>query len=172
MKLALAGCLAIVLGLQPSPAPAVSSPERIASVIETILPWAVEGRDIPADPPKPSPALPHRDCGGSFDPEHLPAVVYVTWGLSAEGQHAACNWKYDVTSHRAVPLAADEAAGVAQQIAAGTIPPRERAFFHAVPQRDDRMKVTAGYCWGSASGTFAFRDGKAVLTGELAVHGY
>ena len=96
----------------------------------------------------------------------------MSWQLSAEGQHAACNWKYDVASHRAAPLTPAEADDVARRIAAGTIPPQERAFFHAVPQRDGRLVVTAGYCWGSASGTFALRDGKAVLTGELVIHGY
>jgi hypothetical protein len=168
------GCvsLAIVLGLQPSLAPAAASPERVASVIETFLRWAVEGKELPADPPQSPPALPHRDCGGRLDPEHLPAVVYVTWGLSAEGQHAACNWRYDVASHHATPLTPAEAGDVAQRISAGTVPPEERAFFHTVAQRDGRLAVTAGYCWGSASGTFSFSADKAVLTGPLAVHGY
>jgi len=172
MTLALAGCLAIALGLPPTPAPASSSPERVASVIETFLRWAVEGQELPADPPQPSPALPHRSCGGSLDPEHLPAAVYVSWQLSAEGQHADCNWKYDVASHHAAPLTAAEAKDVAQRISAGTIPPKERAFFHAVPQRNGRLAVTAGYCWGAASGAFAFRADKAVLVGELVIHGY
>ena len=141
-------------------------------MIETFLRWAVEGQELPADPPRATPALPHRSCGGRLDPEHLPATVYVSWQLSAEGQHAACNWKYDVASHRAAPLTPAEATDIAQRISAGTIPTQERAFFHAVPQSDGRLAVTAGYCWGSASGTFAFPAGAAVLTGELAIHGY
>ena len=166
------GCLAIFLGLQPPAAPASSPPERVASVIETLLRWAIEGQELPSDPPQPSPALPHRSCGGRLDPERLPTTVYVSWQISGEGQHAACNWKYDVSSRHAAALTAAEAADVALRITSGTIAPTDRAFFHAVPQRDDRLKVTAGYCWGSASGTFAFRADKAVLVGELAIHGY
>jgi hypothetical protein len=55
---------------------------------------------------------------------------------------------------------------------AGTIGQEERAFFHSVPQSERRLKVSAGYCWGSASGTFAFRADGPVLTGTLTVHGY
>jgi hypothetical protein len=172
MTLALVGCLAIILAAQPVPAPASSPPDRAASVIETFLRWAVEGRDLPADPPAPTPALPHRSCGGRLDPEHLPATIYVSWQLSAEAQHAACNWKYDVASHRAAPLTPAEATDIARRIVAGTVAAQERAFFHAVPKSDGRLAVTAGYCWGSAAGTFAFRADGAVLTGELAIHGY
>lgn len=168
----LLGCLAITLELHASAAPAATSADRIAPVIETFLRWAIEGQDLPADPPRPSPALPHRNCGGRLDPGHLPETVYVSWQLSAEAQHAACNWKYDVASHRASPLTPDETTDVARRISAGTVGPQERAFFHSVPQRDGRLDVTAGYCWGSAKGTFAFRADRAVLIGELALHGY
>ena len=168
----LLGCLTCALVTPALAAPASSSPDRIAPVIETFLRWAIEGQDLPADPPKPAPALPHRSCGGRLDPEHLPGTVYVSWQLSAEAQHAVCNWKYDVASHRAAPLTPAEAAEVSQRISAGSIGPQERAFFHAVPQRDGRLAVTAGYCWGSASGTFAFRADGVVLIGELAIRGY
>ena len=164
--------LALASGLSPLPASAASSPERTAAVIETMLRWAIEGQELPADPPAATPALPHRSCGGLIDPEHLPATVYVSWQLSAEGQHAACNWKYDVASHQATPLTAAEAADVTQRIAAKTIGPQERAFFHTVSRRDGRVDVTAGYCWGSAAGTFAFRDGRPVLNGTLTIRGY
>ena len=164
MTLAFVLNLALVSGLQPPTAP--------APVIEALLGWAVEGREIPADPPTTGPALPHRSCGGLFDPEHLPKIVYVSWDLSAEAQHAACNWKYDVASRHATPLIPAEAAEVAQRIVAGTVRPQERAFFHSVPQRDSRITVTTGYCWGSAKGTFAFRADGPVLVGELVIHGY
>lgn len=163
-------CFAITLGLQP--APAAVPPDRAAAVIEAFVRWAVEGQDLPADPPKAAPALPHRSCGGRLDPAHLPATIYVSWQLSAEAQHAACNWKYDVASHRASPLTPAEAEDVAQRIVAGTIPQQERVFFHAVSQRDGRLSVTAGYCWGSAAGTFVFKPEGAVLVGDLAIHGY
>jgi hypothetical protein len=136
------------------------------------LGWAIEGRELPADPSKAAPALPDRRCGGRFDPAHPPATIYVSWQLSAEAQHAACNWKYDVASHHASPLTPAEAADVSARIVAGTIGPQERAFFHSVPQGQGRLKVSAGYCWGSASGTFAFRADGPVLNGELTVHGY
>jgi len=165
-------CLAMTLGLFPSSVPAAPSSDRAAAVIETFLGWAVEGRDLPADPPAPTPALPHRSCGGHVDPEHLPTTIYVSWQLSAEAQHAACNWKYDVASHRAAPLTPAEAADVAQRIVAGTVPQEQRAFFHSAPKPDGRLAVTAGYCWGSATGTFAFRADRPVLVGELAIHGY
>lgn len=163
---------ALSLGAQRPLAAASASPDRIASVIQTFLRWAIEGQDLPADPPKAAPALPHRSCGGRLDSEHLPETVYVSWQVSGEGQHAACNWKYDTTSHQATPLAPAEAADVASRISAGTIGPQERAFFHSVPKRDGRLAVTAGYCWGSASGTFEFRGGSPVLVGELVIHGY
>jgi hypothetical protein len=147
-------------------------PDRTAPVIEAFLGWAVEGRELPADPPHPAPPLPHRSCGGRLDAEHLPATIYVSWQLSAEAQHAVCNWKYDVASHRASPLTAEEAADVARRIVAGSVGPEARAFFHTVPQRDGRLEVTAGYCWGAARGTFAFPSVGAVLIGELAIHGY
>lgn len=153
-------------------AASATPPERVAAVIETYLSWAVEGKDLPADPPQPAPTLPHRSCAGQLDPQHLPAVIYVSWGLSAEAQHAACNWKYDLAAHHATPLTATETADAAQRIAAGSIPQQERAFFHSVPQRDGRITVTMGYCWGSAKGTFAFKDNGPVLIGELAIHGY
>lgn len=153
MTLALVLSLALVSGLQPSPAP--------ARVIEALLGWAVEGR-----------SLPHRSCGGLLDPEHLPTTIYVAWDLSAEAQHAACNWKYDVASRRATPLTPAEAADVANRIVAGTVAPQERAFFHSVPQRDGALTVTVGYCWGSAKGTFAPRADGTVLVGELVIHGY
>lgn len=172
MRLLVLACLALTLGVQPSPAAPASSPDRVASVIATFLGWAVEGRDLPADPPAPTPALPHRSCGGRLDPEHLPETIYVTWQLSAEAQHAACNWKYDVASHRAMPLTSAEAADVAERIVAGTIPQEQRAFFHSVPKPDGRLAVSAGYCWGSATGTFAFRADSPLLIGELAIHGY
>jgi hypothetical protein len=162
--------LATTLGFPTSPAGA--SPDRNAAIIETILRWAIEGHELPADPPAPTPALPHRSCGGRLDPEHLPPTVYVSWQLSAEGQHAACNWKYDVAAHHAAPLTPDEAADVAQRVSAGTIPQEARAFFHSTSQRDGSVKVTAGYCWGAATGTFAFRGDGPVLIGELAIHGY
>lgn len=171
-RLLLIGCLASTLAAPAFSAPASPSPDRVASVIETFLRWAIEGQDLPADPPKTSPALPHRSCGGRLDPVHLPETVYVSWQLSAEAQHAVCNWKYDVASHRASPLMPDEATAVAGRISAGTVGAEERAFFHSVPQRDGRLAVTAGYCWGSAAGTFAFQAGGAVLIGELAIHGY
>ena len=170
-QLLLLGCLTGALATPAFAAPA-SSPDRVASVIETFLRWAIEGQDLPADPPKPAPALPHRSCGGRLDPEHLPATVYVSWQLSAEAQHAVCNWKYDVASHRATPLAPADAAEVSQRISAGTIGPQERAFFHSVPQRDGRLAVTFGYCWGSASAKFAFGAEGARLIGDLAIHGY
>jgi hypothetical protein len=168
----LLGIVALALGAWPSSIPAATSPERAAAVIETVLAWAIEGREIPADPQQPTPALPHRDCGGRLDPEHLPRTVYVSWDLSAEAQHAACNWKYDVASRRAARLSPEETAEAAQQIAAGTLGPQERAFFHSTPQPGGRIGVTAGYCWGSASGTFELRSGKAVVLGELTIHGY
>jgi hypothetical protein len=164
--------IAFLMVLRPSPARAALPPDRIASVIEVFLRWAIEGQALPADPPKPAPSIPHRSCGGQFDPEHLPAVVYVTWGLSAEGQHAACNWKYDVATHRAAALTPAEAAEVAQRIVAGSIPTPERAFFHAVPKKDGPWAVTAGYCWGSAAGTLVFRADGPVLIGELTIRGY
>lgn len=164
--------LAIALMLQPAATRAASTAEKDAAVIQTFLQWAVEGRELSADPPKPSPALPHRSCGGRLDPQHLPETVYVSWQLSAEGQHAACNWKYDVASHHASPLTPAEAVDVAQRISAGTIPQEARAFFHSVPQRDGQLTVTGGYCWGSATGTFAFTPAGPVLIGELAIHGY
>jgi hypothetical protein len=166
------GCLAIALATPGFKAAAPTSPDRVAPVIETFLRWAIEGRDLPADPPKPSPALPHRNCGGRFDREHLPETVYVSWQLSAEAQHAVCNWKYDLASHHASPLTQEEAAAVAGRISAGTVGPQERAFFHVVPKRDGRLAVTAGYCWGSAAGTFAFEAEGPVLIGELSIHGY
>lgn len=169
---AFASCLAITLTLHPSSASAGSTPERAAAVIETFLGWAVEGLDLPADPPAPTPALPHRSCGGRLDPEHLPATIYVSWGLSAEAQHASCNWKYDVATHRAAPLTPAEAAEVGRRIVAGTVPPEQRAFFHAVTKPEDRLAVTGGYCWGSASGTFAFRPDGPVLIGALTIRGY
>lgn len=164
--------LALTLALKPSSASAASTPDRTASVIETLLGWAVEGRDLPSDPPAPTPALPHRSCGGRLDPEHLPATIYVSWQLSAEAQHAACNWKYDVAAHHATPLSPAEAEDVAQRIVAGNVPPEQRAFFHTVPKPEGLLAVTAGYCWGSAKGTFAFRAHGPVLIGELAIHGY
>ena len=96
----------------------------------------------------------------------------MAWQLSAEGQHAACNWKYDVSSHHASPLTPAEAAEAAQRISAGALPSEARAFFHSVPQRDGRLTVTGGYCWGSATGTFAFAATGPVLTGALTIHGY
>ena len=165
-------CLALTLALRPLPARAASTSDQTASMIETFLGWAVEGRDLPADPPAPTPALPHRSCGGRLDPEHLPATIYVSWQLSAEAQHAACNWRYDVAAHRALPLSPAEAADVARRIVAGTVPQEQRAFFHSAPKSDGRLAVTAGYCWGSATGTFAFRSDGPVLVGELAIHGY
>ena len=166
------GCLAMPLVAPRLLSAAPTPPDRVAPVIETFLRWAIEGGDLPADPPKPSPVLPHRSCGGRLDPAHLPETVYVSWQLSAEAQHAACNWKYDVASHKASPLTPEEAAAVATRIADGTVGPQERAFFHSVPQRDGRLAVTAGYCWGSAKGTFAFRSEGPVLIGELTIHGY
>lgn len=141
-------------------------------VIETFLRWAVEGGDLTSEQPLATPAFPHRSCGGRLDPANPPQTVYVSWNLSAEAQHASCNWVYDVASHRATRLTPEEAAGVAQRIVSGTLGPQERAFFHPVPLRDGRLEVTAGYCWGSATGTFAFRSNGAVLTGDLAIHGY
>ena len=166
------GVLLVALGLQPAPTSAASSPERVATVIETVLKWAVEGREIPADPPSTAPALPHRNCGGRLDPEHLPQTVYVSWDLSAEAQHAACNWQYDVVSRRARPLTPAEAVDLAQRIVAGTVAPEQRAFFHSVPKPEGRLAVTAGYCWGSASATFAFRADGPLMVSELVIHGY
>ena len=160
------------MALDALPTQASSPPERVAAVIESVLGWAIEGRDLPADPPKPTPALPDRRCGGRLDPDHLPGTIYVSWQLSAEAQHAACNWKYDLSSHHASPLTPGEAVDIAQRIVAGAVGPQERAFFHSVPKSDDRLSVTAGYCWGSATGTFAFRAGGPLLIGELAIHGY
>jgi hypothetical protein len=174
-KAAASVVLMVVAMLAGSPralAASATPPERIAAVIETYLSWAVEGKDFPAEPPKPLPALPHRSCAGQLDPQHLPAVIYVAWQLSAEAQHAACNWKYDLATHHATQLTAAEAADAAQHIAAGTIPQQERAFFHAVPQHDGKLVVTMGYCWGSAKGTFAFTESGPVLIGELSIHGY
>jgi len=156
--------LALVSGPQPSTSP--------APVIEALLGWAVEGRELPADPPAAAPAFPHRGCGGLLDPEHLPKTVYVSWDLSAEAQHAACNWKYDVASRRATPLTPAEAADVSQRIVAGTVAPQERAFFHSTSHAGGRLTVIAGYCWGSAKGTFALRADGPVLVGELVIHGY
>jgi hypothetical protein len=164
MTLAFILSLALVSGLQPSATP--------GPVIEMLLGWAVEGRGIPADPPATARALPHRDCGGRLDPEHLPKTVYVSWDLSAEAQHAACNWKYDVATRHATPLTPAEAAEVAQRIVAGTVAPEERAFFHSTPQAGRRLTVSAGYCWGSAKGTFEVRADGPVLIGELVIHGY
>lgn len=79
------GILAIGVALQPTPATAASSPDRVAAMIETFMPWAIEGRDLPADPPRPAPALPHRSCGGRLDPQHLPETVYVSWDLFRGG---------------------------------------------------------------------------------------
>jgi len=172
MVTALAVTLAIPGGAPIATAATAPQPDRVAPVIETMLQWAVEGKDLPADPPKPAPALPHRSCGGQLDPQHLPAVIYVSWQLSAEAQHAACNWKYDLANHHATPLTADEAADVAQRITAGSVPQQERAFFHSVPQRDGKTTVTMGYCWGSAKGTFVFRAEGPVLIGDLVIHGY
>jgi hypothetical protein len=163
---------AIGLLLVVSPMRGAADPVRTAAIIESILGWAVEGRELAADPPAPAPAVPHRNCGGRLDPEHLPAIVYVSWQLSAEGQHAACNWKYETGSHHATPLTPAAAAEATERIAAGSIGPQERAFFHSVPQAGGRLAVTAGYCWGSAIGTFAFRAEGPVLIGELTIHGY
>jgi hypothetical protein len=151
---------------------ALQSPAAPARVIEALLGWAVEGRSLPADPPAATPALPHRSCGGLLDPEHLPKTIYVSWDLSAEAQHATCNWKYDVASRHATPLTAAESEDVAQRIIAGTVAPQERAFFHSAPQQNGALTVTAGYCWGSAKGTFALRADGPVLVGELVIHGY
>jgi len=164
MSLALVLSLALASGIPSSPAP--------ARVIEALLGWAVEGRSLPAEPAAVSPALPHRSCGGLLDPEHLPTTIYVAWDLSAEAQHAACNWKYDVAARRATPLTPAEAEDVAKRIVAGSVGAQERAFFHSVPQRDGALTVTAGYCWGSAKGTFAPRADGPVLVGELVIHGY
>ncbi len=172
LRLVVCGVLALAALLLPSSTPAASSPDRVAPVIEAVLGWAVEGREIPADPPTTPPALPHRGCGGLLDSGHLPKTVYVSWDLSAEAQHAACNWKYDVASRHATPLTPAEAADVAQRIVAGSLSPHERAFFHSASQRDGRLNVTAGYCWGSAKGTFALRTDGPVLIGELAIFGY
>ena len=164
MTLAFALSLALVSGLQPSTTP--------APVIEALLGWAIEGREIPADPSTTAPDFPHRDCGGRLDPEQLPKTVYVAWDLSAEAQHAACNWKYDVVSRQATPLTSAEAAEVTQRIVAGTVASHERAFFHSKSQSNGRVTVTVGYCWGSAKGTFALRPDGLVLVGELVAHGY
>jgi hypothetical protein len=163
---------AVALGAQRPAVSAPPSPDRVASVIEAFLRFAVEGQDLPADPPRPAPAFPDRRCGGQLDTERPSQTVYVSWQISGEGQHALCNWRYDVASHHATPLTTAEAASVADRISAGSIHPQERAFFHSVPQRGDRLAVTAGYCWGSASGTFAFRADGPVLIGDLAIHGY
>ena len=164
MTLAFALSLTLVSGLKSTATP--------APVIEALLGWAVEGREVPADPPATAPSLPHRDCGGRLDPESLQNTVYVSWDLSAEAQHAASNWKYDVASRRATRLTPAEAADVAQRVVAGTVGPHERAFFHSKSERDGRLTVTVGYCWGSARGTFALGADGAVRVGELAVHGY
>lgn len=148
------------------------APDRAAAVIETLVGWAVLGHEIASDPPHPSPPLPHRRCGGRLDPEHPPAAIYVSWQLSAEAQHAACNWRYDVASGHAVALSPAEAADAAQKILAGTIGPEERVFVHTVPGSGGRLVVNAGYCWGSSSGTFAFPSGRTVLIGDLVLHGY
>lgn len=164
MTLALALTLAIASGSRSAPAP--------APIIEALLGWAIEARELPSDPPMTPPVLPHRDCGGRLDPARPPATVYVSWDLSAEAQHTACNWKYDVASRRASPLTPAEAAEISQRVAAGTIAPHERAFFHSKARRDGLFDVTVGYCWGSAKGTIAMRADGPVLIGELAVHGY
>src|SRR5262245_9943242 len=167
--------LSCAVSAAPRPAAAAAAPlppDRSAALIEAVLGWAVEGRELRADPPAPTPALPHRSCGGRLDPAHPPATIYVSWQLSAEAQHAKCNWKYDVASRHASPLTPEEAADVAQRIVAGGIPQEQRAFFHSVPKPEGRLGVTAGYCWGSATGTFAFRSDGPVLIGELAIHGY
>jgi hypothetical protein len=148
------------------------APDGVAPIIESFLGWAIEGHELRAEPAHPAAALPHRSCDGRFDPEHPPAVIYVAWQLAGEGQQAVCNWKYVIATHRAVPLTPPEAAEVAGWIAKGTLGPQERAFLHATPQKDGRIKVAAGYCWGSAIGTFAVRPEGAVLIGDLAVHGY
>ena len=88
MRPVLFGVLAVGLVAAQAPARAATSPERTAAIIETLMPWALEGRDIPADPPRPAPELPHRSCAGKLDPENLPRTIYVAWDLSAEAQHA------------------------------------------------------------------------------------
>jgi hypothetical protein len=164
--------LTMALALTPAPVRAESPSERIPAIIGAFMQWALDGREIPADPQQPAPVLPHRNCGGRLDDGRRPKIVYVAWQLSAEGQQTACNWKYDVAARRATPLEPDEAADVASRISAGSITADERVFFHSVPQRDGRLAVTGGYCWGSAGGTFEFRNGRPVLIGPLAVHGY
>ena len=153
-------------------AAATPAPDQTPAVIETLLGWAVLGREIASDPPHPTPVLPHRSCGGRFDPQSPPATIYVSWQLSAEAQQAVCNWKYDVATRRASALSPAERADAAQRIVDGTLGPQERAFFHTVGKSGGRLAVTAGYCWGSASGLFEFRSGNPVLIGELAVRGY
>ena len=147
-------------------------PDRAAALIRTFLRFAVEGHSLPGDPQTTPPALPHRRCGGRLDPEHLPATIYVSWQLSAEGQHAAVNWKYDVASQQAAPIPAPEAAEITERIRAGSVHAEERAFFHTVPHGDGSVTATVGYCWGSATGKFIFAPDGPLLSGELTVRGY
>src|SRR4029079_6972984 len=105
--------------------------------------------------------------GGRLDPEHLPATIYVSWQLSAEGQHAAGNWKYAVASQQAAPIPAPEAAEITERIRAGSVHAEERAFFHTVPHGDGSVTATVGYCWGSATGKFIFAPDGPLLSGEL-----
>jgi hypothetical protein len=163
---------AIAVALQPWPIRAEPPPDRAPAIINAFMQWALDGRAIPADPEQPTQALPHRNCGGRLDDGHRPKLVYVAWQLSAEGQQTACNWKYDVATRRAEPLTPDEAKEVASRIAAGTITAEERVFFHSTPQRDGRLRATGGYCWGSAAGTFEFRNDHPVLVSPLTVRGY
>ena len=100
MTLALVLSLALVSGLQPSPAP--------ARVIEALLGWAVEGR-----------GLPHRSCGGLLDPEHLPTTIYVAWDLSAEAQ-ALSNAQATGASEASSGIRQDRVDSIRQAIANGT----------------------------------------------------
>jgi hypothetical protein len=147
-------------------------PDRAAALIRTFLRFAVEGHSLPGDPQSTPPALPHRRCGGRLDPEHLPATIYVSWQLSAEGQHAAVNWRYDVASQEATPITASEAVEIGERIRAGSIHAEERAFFHTVPHGDGSVTATVGYCWGSATGKVVFAPEGPMLKGDLTVRGY
>jgi hypothetical protein len=163
---------AILVALTSRSIGAEPKPDRAPSIISTFMQWALDARMMPADPPQERPKIPHRDCGGRLSGGRRPRTVYVAWQLSAEGQQTACNWKYDVGTRRATPLTPTEAADVASRISDGTIGPDERVFFHTVPQPDGRLTVSGGYCWGSAEGTFEFRNDHPVLVTPLKIHGY
>ena len=135
---------------------APTPPDRVAPVIETFLRWAIEGgtcRPIRRSRPRFSPI---GVAAGDSIRRIFPETVYVSWQLSAEAQHAACNWKYDVASHTASPLtrrkrrrSRADLRGDRRSAGARVLP------FGAATRRPNRRD--GGVLLGLGQGTFAFR---------------